>query len=99
MKITANGSGGFAGISEHYVIDTDASPAGKTLEAALDDSGFFAAAAAPQAAPPKVGADLVRWTITVEDGGRTQTIRFADDGAPGQNERWHALLARIRAAA
>ena len=99
MKITANGSGGFAGVSEQYVIDTNASPAGKALEAALNDSGFFAAAAAPQADAPKVGADLMHWTITVEDGGRTQTIRFADDAAPGQNQRWHALLACIRAAA
>lgn len=95
MKITASASGGFAGVSERYVVDTGSSAAGKALEATLADSGFFAAAAAPRAAAPKTGADLMRWTITVEDGGRTHTLTFTDAG----EARWHELLARIRALA
>jgi hypothetical protein len=98
MKITASGSGGLAGLSEHYAVDTTASAAGPALEAALRDSDFFAAAAAAQAAPARVGADLMRWTITVDGGGRSQTLSFAEDGKAG-SARWHDLLAQIRAAA
>jgi hypothetical protein len=98
MKITASGSGGFAGLSEHYTVDTAASAAGPALEAAVDDSGFFAAAAATQAAPAVVGADLMRWTITVDGGDRSQTLSFAEDGKAG-SARWRDLLAQIRAAA
>jgi hypothetical protein len=41
MKITATGGGGFAGLSQHFEVDTDISPAGPALEAALASSGFF----------------------------------------------------------
>ncbi|HEV7814418.1 MAG TPA: protealysin inhibitor emfourin [Janthinobacterium sp.] len=95
MKITATGSGGFAGLSERYEIDTETSPAGKALEAALADSGFFAAPA--QATPQHAGADLVRWTISVEYGGRQHAVSFVEDGS-SDYERWQNLLAHIRAA-
>ena len=39
MKITASGGGGFAGIGERYEVDTQTSPAGPALEAALDAHG------------------------------------------------------------
>lgn len=98
MKITASGGGGFAGLREHHAIDTATDAAGPALEAAVRDSGFFAAAAAGPAPPQPTGADLMRWTITVDDGGRAHTLSFADDGK-GANARWRDLLARIRAAA
>lgn len=98
MKITASGGGGFAGLSEHFTVDTATSEAGHALEAAFKDSGFFAAAASAQTAPPKTGADLMRWTITADDNGRQQSLSFAEDGKGG-NARWLDLLARIRAAA
>ena len=41
MKISATSSGGFAGLREHYEIDTEAHPAGHALEAALAGCGFF----------------------------------------------------------
>ena len=56
MKIEATSSGGFAGLSEHYEIDTQASASGAALEAALAESGFFTAPAGTEA----IGADP-RW--------------------------------------
>lgn len=94
MKISASGGGGFAGLSEHYEIDTDASAAGKALEAALADSGFFAA----QAGHETIGADLPRWRITVTADGRQHTVSFAEDGSAAY-ARWQNLLAQIRATA
>ena len=97
MKITVRGGGGFAGLSEHYTVDTATSAAGRALEAAFEDSGFAAAAMGSRTAPA-TGADLMRWTITVDDGDRQQTLSFADDGK-GDNARWFKLLAQIRATA
>jgi len=91
MIITASGGGGFAGLSQHYEIDTTASPAGAALEAAVASSGFFTAPAAP--AP--IGADLGRWTITVTDGARRRSLDLVESGAPP----WQDLLDLIRSAA
>ncbi len=93
MKITATSSGGFAGLGEHYEIDTQASAQGRALEAVLDDSGFFAARAG--AAEEVVGADLPRWQITASAAdGRSRTVSFVEDGSPG-NARWQNLVAQI----
>ena len=96
MKISATSSGGFAGLSEHYEIDTAASAKGKSLEAALAGSGFFAAKA--DAASEVIGADIPRWTITVDADGRRHTLSFAEDGSAA-NGQWQNLVAQIRAAA
>jgi hypothetical protein len=92
MKITATGAGGFAGLSQHFEVDTEISPAGPALEAALASSGFFAAA--PGAEAP-LGADLGHWTITADDGRRRHSLRFVETGAPP----WQDLLDLIRSAA
>ncbi|WP_028100734.1 protealysin inhibitor emfourin [Pseudoduganella violaceinigra] len=92
MKITATGGGGFAGLSQHFEVDTDASPAGPALEAALASSGFFASNDHSQAV---VGADLGHWTITVDDGRRRHSLSFVETGAPP----WQHLLDLIRSAA
>ena len=94
MKISASSSGGFAGLHEHYEIDTQTHPAGHTLEAALANSGFFNG---NQAGEPAVGADMVRWRITVEAPDARRTISFAEDGS-AENTRWQNLVAQIRAA-
>jgi hypothetical protein len=96
MNISATSSGGFAGLGEHYEIDTAASPQGKALEAALAGAGFFTARAAAQ--PETIGADLPRWRITVSDNGRQHTFSFVEDGSPASAD-WQTLLAQIRAAA
>lgn len=94
MKISASSSGGFAGLHEHYEIDTQTHPAGHTLEAALASSGFFHGSQAAEAA---VGADMVFWRITVESPDARRTISFAEDGS-AQYSRWQNLVAQIRAA-
>jgi hypothetical protein len=78
----------------HHEVDTESSPAGQALEAALADSAFFEAAAAD--GDNVVGADIPRWTITVDADGQRRTVTFADDGNPG-NARWRRLLDRILA--
>lgn len=95
MKITATNGGGFAGITRQHEVDTAKCAAGPELEAALDASAFFTT---PRAAGPEaIGADLSRWTITVDANGQCHSISFAEDGNPA-NARWRALLDRILAA-
>lgn len=98
MKISATSSGGFAGLREHYEIDTRAHPAGQALEAALAGSGFFTAAptsAMAQDSEP-LGADIAQWRITVEAPEARHTVTFAEDGSV-DTARWQNLVAKIRA--
>ena len=95
MKISARSSGGFAGLSEQYDIDTQAHPAGPGLEAALARSGFFTH---QQATGEQLGADIPRWRITVDAPTARHTITFAEDGS-AENARWQQLLTQIRASA
>ncbi|MES2758873.1 MAG: protealysin inhibitor emfourin [Pseudomonadota bacterium] len=90
MKITATGGGGFSGRTEHYELDTGRIEQGAALEALLRDLDFF------DAAPPQpAGADIGRWAITVADGARQHTVRFAEDGSAG-SAPWQSLVARLR---
>ncbi|MGX4641572.1 protealysin inhibitor emfourin [Massilia sp. SYSU DXS3249] len=91
MKIRANLTGGFAGLARQVELDTACLPGGRDLEALLHRVDFFGAA--PSCA---VGADLPRWEITVEDGGRCKSVVLADDGSLGATE-WPALLAHLKA--
>jgi hypothetical protein len=93
MRITAQGSGGFAGQAEQFEVDTARVAAGRSIEAMLRDMDFFSRSPAPA-----VGADLVTWTITVDDGVHRHSVRFADDGSAA-SAPWQALLAQLRAAA
>jgi hypothetical protein len=95
MKISATSGGGFAGLSEHYEIDTETSASGRALETALTDTGFFAAPA--DVIPDAAGADMTRWRITVTGDGRQHTVSFTEDGGAAA-ARWQHLLTQIRAA-
>lgn len=92
MKITATGAGGFAGLSQHLEVDTDTSPAGPALEAALASSGFFTSS---ENFSTPIGADLGHWTITADDGRRRHSLSFVETGGPP----WQNLLDLIRSAA
>lgn len=92
MKITATGGGGFAGLSQHFEVNTATSPVGPALEAALVSSGFFASDASPEG---PIGADLGHWTITADDGRRRHSLSFVETGTPP----WQNLLDLIRSAA
>jgi hypothetical protein len=89
MKITAKGSGGFAGRTESYQLDTSCRSDGASVEDLLQRLDFFGAAP-----PCAVGADLPRWEITVDDGPRRHTVTLVDDGSGGDG--WMALLERLR---
>ena len=92
MKITARGSGGFAGRDEHYVIDTARIEQGAALEALLQNlDGLIAAAPAPP-----VGADIGRWQLTIDDGGQSRQVEFAEDGSAGP---WQSVLDHLRRSA
>jgi hypothetical protein len=90
MKISATGSGGFSGRSEHYEVDTGALDQGASIEARLRALDFFGATP-----PAAIGADLGRWDITVADGARRRTVTFAEDGSAGAAP-WQALVAHLR---
>ena len=90
MKITARASGGFAGRPERFELDTCRHRAGPAIEGLLDRLDFFGSA---PACP--VGADMVRWEITADDGQRCRTVTLAEDAFPSPG--WEALIAHLRA--
>jgi len=89
MKITARASGGFAGATERFELDTACHRDGQAIETLLERLGFFGAA---PACP--VGADMVRWEITADDGQRCRTVTLAEDELPSAG--WEALIAHLR---
>ena len=92
MKISATSSGGFAGLSEHYEIDTQVHPQGRAVEAALAHAGPFAQ---PQENLPQVGADMRRWQIVVESPEGRRSMSFIEDGSAA-SAPWQDLVARLR---
>jgi len=90
MKITAKASGGFAGRTECYQLDTACRPDGKSVEALLHQLDFFGAAP-----PCSVGADIPRWEITVDDGPRRHTVTLTEDSSAAAI-KWQALLEHLR---
>ncbi|MES2902352.1 MAG: hypothetical protein V4723_21670 [Pseudomonadota bacterium] len=90
MKVSAKGSGGWCGASQCYDIDTTNLENGKAIERLVAQLDF----GAPH--PETIGADLLRWQVTVDDGGVCRSTEFVDDGS-GASAPWHLLLAQIRA--
>ncbi len=93
MKISASSSGGYAGQSEHFELDTHTHRNGKAIETLLGELDFFGATP-----PDVIGADLSRWQLSVDDGHRRRTITFAEDGSAA-SAPWQNLLAGLRAQA
>jgi hypothetical protein len=90
MKIKAKASGGLAGRTDSFELDTACSAHGKSVEELLHELDFFGSE--PACA---VGADIPRWEITVDDGPRRKTVTVTEDGNSG-GPRWQALLERLR---
>lgn len=90
MKISATSSGGFAGLSEHYEVDTQVHPHGGAIEAVL---ASLAAQAVAASAPH--GADMRHWRISVESPGGRQSISLVEDGSAA-SARWQELIAYLR---
>ncbi len=93
MKISVTGGGGFAGQTAQFEVDTSQLPNGRTIETLVADIGFFS-----RVPTEAVGADMVRWTIDIDDGPRRHSVTFAEDGS-AESAPWQTLLAHIRSAA
>ena len=82
MKIAVKQSGGFAGeVRELLQLDTAQSEpsVAQQVERIIRDGKFFGLPAVVQG---DVGADFLRYEITVTDSGRQHTVSFQDDGGP-----------------
>jgi len=90
MKITAHGTGGIAGLTEHYQVDTASAPNGPCIEQLLASLEFF-----PAGCANPVGADICRWRVTLDNGRTRHTVDFAEDGSAA-SEPWQCLLAQLR---
>ena len=82
MRIRIRQLGGFAGDAlELARVDTATVPVevAAALHEAVDEARFFAL---PAAVPSDaVGADLLVYEITVEDGDRQHSVSFVEDGS------------------
>jgi len=78
MNISVVQSGGYAGQTVRLAdVDTTQLDPGAAQE--IEQMVREMAARVESYDPP--GADMLRYTITVTDGGSTRTIRFSDDGS------------------
>jgi len=81
MKILFTAEGGFGffpGLNKALVVDTDSLPAGEAshVEQLVSESGLFDIPSKKVA--PTRGADLKKYTITVESQGRQHTVTLSD---------------------
>lgn len=84
MLITVKRTGGFAGLSEEVArVDTArlSQHAAQQVQQAVQRLGFFELPTA--VAPEALGADLLQYQISIEDGGREHRVSFYQDEAPG----------------
>ncbi len=97
FKMDSTGLAFFPKQAEPTVIDTaDMSPAeADRLERLVTEAGFFELPAQPQAAP-RGAADYRQYTVTVDDGTQSHTVRL-NDATADANVR--ALLDHLRSVA
>ncbi len=83
MKVSVKRSGGYAGVSEQIAsvdtANTNEAAAGE-VENLVRDVNFFNLP--PNPPGQKVGADFLKYEVTVTDQGRQHAVTFNDDGAP-----------------
>lgn len=80
MKISVEQSGGYAGQTSRLAdIDTEQLDPGAAQE--VEQVVRQLSERSAQSSEP-VGADLLRYTVTVTEGGSTRVIRVSDDGSP-----------------
>jgi hypothetical protein len=94
VRISVRQSGGFAGLGERIgPVDTSALPRDEAaeIESELQRLGFFSL----PSADASIGADLVRYEMTVADDGREHTVQFSDDGSD-RSARLLDLIDRLR---
>lgn len=80
MKLTLTRTGGFAGQSEVYSLDTeriDAARSAKVKEL-LGNANFFQLAG--EVVGDEIGADMFEYELRVDDGSRSHTVKFSGGG-------------------
>ena len=92
MIIRVERSGGFTGIGQRSVIDTDQldPQEGQELLDLIESSGFFHTAAGKASTPGK--PDHFNYAITIEDGQRRRTVELDETAIPPE---WQTLVERI----
>jgi hypothetical protein len=100
MRIQFKIDGGVAympGLAKPITIDTDQLTADEADEVRrlVASAGFFDGAAPVPPSRAK-GADYQQYTITIEEGGRTNTVRLSD---PVADPQWQALIGFLKAKA
>lgn len=92
MIIRVERSGGFTGMSQRAVIDTDQldPQERQELEQMVDSSGFFNTSMAPTPSPGK--PDRFHYTITIERGPQSRTVEMGESEIPAE---WQPLIQRI----
>jgi len=79
MRIELRQQGGFAGLRRPpLVLDTE------DLEPGLARELETLAAAMPAGGPPRLGADLMRYDVLVDDAGRRRSATFFEPDVPGE---------------
>jgi hypothetical protein len=95
MIISINQSGGYAGVNQNLAtIDTTRLNAAtaRQIEQLVQQLTFFHL---PEKVTEQVGADMLRYEITVEDINRRHTVIFDDDGSP-QTAQLRQLVNLVR---
>lgn len=92
MIIRVERSGGFTGMSQRAVIDTDQLDLQERqeVEGLVDSSGFFNTALGP--APSTSKPDRFHYTITIERGPQSRTVEMGENEIPSG---WQTLIQRI----
>ena len=82
MKISVKRSGGFAGLTEEFAVDSATLPPDTAQQVVqlVQRRGFFALPAFLSGTT--IGADLFRYEITVTEDDRQHTVAFEDDNSP-----------------
>jgi hypothetical protein len=80
MKIHLESSGGFAGIVNSFLLDTESmrSEEKQKMQGLIKTVDFFNLPAESEIKPKPGSADYVNYKITVEEGHRRHTIRIND---------------------
>lgn len=97
MIVSFERSGGFTGRELKVAVNSDELPEAERnqLEQTVKVAGFFDLP--EKIGPPRSGADVFQFTITVEDGGRTHTVEFEQTATPEKLQpllRWLQNRAR-----
>lgn len=83
MQIVVRRTGGYAGTESVSTVDTSRLDTArrKRIEQLIRDAATVGSAEAP------IGADLMRYEITVQENGTTRSLTWTDDGTPGPMKR------------